>query len=69
MTGSMQISPTEHIAGSFEHKPDGLRSFLNGSRGLKFYTLHSVSDSLSRVAASFLKTTLATHPVLMGSVY
>ena len=41
-----------HVSGSFEHKPVRSLSFLNGNRGLSFFALHSLYDSLGRLPAA-----------------
>ena len=46
--GFNAILPTEHKSGDFEHKPVSL-SFLNGTRGLKFFILYSVSAASQRI--------------------
>ena len=46
------ISPTKRLSGNFEHKPLRSMPFLNGNRGLKFFTLPPVSYSLGRFAAA-----------------
>ena len=55
------------ISERFEHKPVRSLSFLNGNRGFKLFTLHSVvSDSLGRLAPS-PDNSLSDKSVLMLS--